>query len=137
MGRLATSADAPAEALPPYLRDAVDFIASNLAEPLSVRYVAVALGVSERTLQWAFQRHFGLAIMTFVRQHRLEQAKRKLLAADVEAMSVTTVAMDSGFTHLGRFSSAYRQYFGEYPSETLRRQQSHGRRSGGSGARGS
>ncbi len=137
MGRLATSVDGSAEAVPAYLCDAVDFIASNLAEPLSVRHVAAALGVSERTLQWAFQRHFGLAIMTFVRQRRLEQANRKLLAADVDAMTVTTVAMDSGFQHLGRFSSAYRQCFGEYPSESLRRARGDGCRSLGSNAPGS
>jgi AraC-like DNA-binding protein len=35
--------------------------------------------------------------------------------------SVTEIAMQWGFTHMGRFSIEYRQRFGERPSETLSR----------------
>lgn len=35
--------------------------------------------------------------------------------------TVTNVAMDCGFSHLGRFSCDYCRHFGESPSETLRR----------------
>jgi AraC-like DNA-binding protein len=34
--------------------------------------------------------------------------------------TVTSVALDSGFAHLGRFAAAYRHHYGESPSETLR-----------------
>ncbi|WP_431025429.1 helix-turn-helix domain-containing protein [Halomonas sp. H5] len=34
--------------------------------------------------------------------------------------SITEIAMGWGFTHMGRFSLAYRQAFGESPSETRR-----------------
>ncbi|MDJ0943669.1 MAG: AraC family transcriptional regulator [Kiloniellales bacterium] len=115
-------ADAPIEALPPHLRDAVRFIMANLAEPLSLDSVAAAAGVSKRTLSLSFQMNLGQAVMAFVRQRRLELANQKLLAADVKATTVTNIAMNSGFQHLGRFSSVYRQCFGEYPSESLRRQ---------------
>ena len=35
--------------------------------------------------------------------------------------SVTEIAMQWGFTHMGRFSIEYRRRFGESPSETLSR----------------
>lgn len=34
--------------------------------------------------------------------------------------TVTTVALDYGFTHLGRFSEFYKATFGVPPSESLR-----------------
>jgi transcriptional regulator GlxA family with amidase domain len=51
---------------------------------------------------------------------RLEAANLRLTAPD-EAASVSAVALDCGFTHLGRFAIAYRARFGETPSATLRR----------------
>ena len=38
----------------------------------------------------------------------------------IEAL-VKQIAYSHGFSHLGHFSSDYRQLFGEAPSETLRR----------------
>jgi len=35
--------------------------------------------------------------------------------------SVTSAALQSGFSNLGAFSAYYRERFGEQPSETLRR----------------
>jgi transcriptional regulator GlxA family with amidase domain len=55
-----------------------------------------------------------------LRRVRLAQAR-----ADLEApgpnTSVTNVAYDCGFSHLGRFAQEYARRFGESPSETLRR----------------
>ena len=35
-------------------------------------------------------------------------------------VSITDIAFDLGFTHLGRMAGAYREKFGETPSATLR-----------------
>ncbi len=112
---------------PAFLQCAVTFIAANLTEPLSTSDIAAASGVSRRTIQVAFKTHYGSTVMGFVRRCRLERAHRELLAANAVATNVTTIALMSGFEHLSRFSSAYRQRFGEYPSETLRRRPSAGR----------
>jgi transcriptional regulator GlxA family with amidase domain len=37
------------------------------------------------------------------------------------ATEVMSIAMACGFNHMGRFSTMYRQRFGESPSTTLRR----------------
>lgn len=111
----------PGEDQPAYLRSAVDFIMTNLAESFLLDDIAAAAGVSKRTLHLGFQVNFGLAVMAFVRQHRLDLAKQLLAAGDAESTTVTCVAMNCGFQHLSRFSAIYRQCFGEYPSETLRR----------------
>lgn len=52
---------------------------------------------------------------------RLARVRDALLAADPVGASVTAAATAWGFTHLGRFSEAYRRRYGELPSVTLRR----------------
>ena len=58
------------------------------------------------------------------RRLRLDEA-RELLRSARPGTTVSSLAMDCGFTHLGRFSAAYSEAFGETPVETLRHTQSH------------
>lgn len=39
--------------------------------------------------------------------------------------SVTSIALDWGFDHLGRFAASYKKRFGETPRETLKRTRVH------------
>ncbi|WP_264933621.1 helix-turn-helix domain-containing protein [Streptomyces sp. A012304] len=56
--------------------------------------------------------------MTYLRNVRLGRVHAELLTG---ATGVTEVAGRWGFTHLSRFSAAYRRRFGAAPSETLAR----------------
>lgn len=82
--------------------------------------LASAAGLSGRTLNRVIQRESGLSPMALLRRVRLAQARLELDAPG-PGTTVTKVALDCGFTHLGRFSLDYAQQFGEPPSETLRR----------------
>lgn len=94
---------------------------ANSDEPLSMQEIAQVLGVSLRSLQLAFAEVYGgLSPRDVLNRIRLEKARARLLAADGNAQ-ITTIAMDSGLFHLGRFSQAYARAFGEKPSETLLR----------------
>ena len=110
-----------------YLHRAVDFIMTHLSAPLSLGAISTAAGVHARTLQRAFNECYGMSVMRFARERRLERAHEKLLAVDDPATSVTDVALENGFWHLGRFSAVYRQRFGESPAGTLRRSKLHWR----------
>jgi transcriptional regulator GlxA family with amidase domain len=85
-----------------------------------VARLASAAGLSGRTLNRVIQRESGLSPMALLRRVRLAQARLELDAPG-PGTTVTKVALDCGFTHLGRFSLDYAQHFGEPPSETLRR----------------
>jgi AraC-like DNA-binding protein len=117
-------ADLPPAVLVPRrarLRAAVEYMHEHVAEAMSVSDVAGAAGLSVRATQETFQRHLGRTPMGYLQRVRLERVREELLRADPAVTSVQTVARRWGFTHLGRFSAAYRTAFGEYPRVTLGR----------------
>jgi len=101
------------------VRRAVDYIEARLDQPITVADLVEATGVAGRTLFLHFKALKGVSPMRYVRDARLRQVRQALLHADPEA-SVTSIASDAGFTHLGRFAILYRSRFGESPSETLK-----------------
>ena len=66
-----------------------------------------------------FREYFDISVTDYLKTVRLDAAYRELKAANGEGNTVTRVALQNGFTHLGRFSVAYHVRFGEMPSETL------------------
>jgi AraC-like DNA-binding protein len=100
---------------PRTLRRAQEYVHAHFAAPVTVTDLAVAAGSSVRRLQEAFAEHLELAPMTYLRNVRLDHCRRLLAEG---RGSVTDVAQECGFTHLGRFSAAYRERFGELPSQT-------------------
>lgn len=103
----------------PYqLRRAVDYIKSNLAEPLTLTQIAAQAGCSLRSLQLGFKTHYQCSPMQYVMRERLNHAHYLLQSLPTDHR-VSTVAFDAGFSHLGRFSIAYRSAFGQSPRETL------------------
>jgi AraC-like DNA-binding protein len=103
------------------LRAAVDYIHAHAHQPLTVGDIAAAAGLSIRGLQEAFQRIFDQSPLTYVREVRLTRVHHELLALNPGTGRISDVARSWGFGHMGRFSGAYVQRFGEYPRQTLRR----------------
>ncbi|MDA9433171.1 AraC family transcriptional regulator [Bradyrhizobium sp. CCBAU 51627] len=112
-----------AERLPRALRAARDHLAENAGEPLDLAQLAGAAGIGIRALQLGFRRHFGLSISEMLLDMRLAGLHTRLAQASPD-VSITDIAFDLGFTHLGRMAGAYREKFGETPSATLRRRMS-------------
>lgn len=102
------------------IADLEDWIEANLADVLSLGRLCEVARVGERSLQLAFQARRGMSPMRFVTERRLAAANDRISRAGASE-DVTAIATRLGFTHLGRFSMAYRAAFGETPSQTLRR----------------
>ncbi|MCD1144561.1 AraC family transcriptional regulator [Kocuria sp. LUK] len=75
-------------------------------------------GVGARRLQTVFREHLGTSPLAFVTTTRLERAHRLLRQGAPEA-TVTQVALDCGFSHLGRFSALFHGKYGVQPSAVL------------------
>ena len=86
-----------------------------------------AAGVSERTLEYAFRDVMGLTPVAYLTRLRLHRVRQGLLAGTHGSTTVSTQALNWGFWHFGDFSRAYKECFGEFPSDTLRRPPNHSR----------
>ncbi|MEM5582987.1 AraC family transcriptional regulator [Roseibium sp. AS2] len=98
------------------IRIALEYIHANLAEPITLADISKAARMNVRTLQKGFQRIYGQSPMQVLRNARLDTA-HYLLAARRHPPSVSEAAYSCGFSHLGRFSSFYKERFGHLPSE--------------------
>ena len=111
----------------PALRDGAALVcraeAALAADPdhmLLVNELSEALGVATRSLNRAFDLVLGIGPATYLRRHRLSEARRALLCDQGKGVSVAEVATRFGFRHMGRFSAQYRNLFNELPHVTRR-----------------
>ncbi len=95
-----------------------EWLDAHYADPVSIDDMADVAGVSVRSLQAAFRFARECTPMQALHARRLEAARNSLRSPE-PGTTVTRVAMDCGFFHLGRFARDYRQAFGEPPSVTL------------------
>ena len=103
------------------VRRALAVVSEYSGRPPLIADLCRAAGVSERTLRNAFHDVHGLSPKQYLLRHGLEEARHALQLARGARGAVTVVATECGFFELGRFAGAYRQLFGERPSDTLRR----------------
>ena len=102
------------------------YMLDNLDGSISIRSLSSALGVSERTLRYAFHEVFGTSPVQYLKALRMHRARGALRQANSRRTTVRREALRSGFWHLSRFSAEYKEYFGELPSVTLKARPSTG-----------
>jgi AraC family ethanolamine operon transcriptional activator len=120
-GRGRQWSDVPGRERYRYARLAREYIETNRDESITMAALCKVVGVSIRTLEYSFRDVFEMTPIQFIRKRRLNAVRSALLQPRNRGRKVTTVAMDHGFWHLGRFSREYRLLFHELPSETRRR----------------
>lgn len=102
----------------PRLRQVVEMMEENLEEPLPIRDLAAAVGLSTRQLERLFRSQLDTTAKKHYLDRRLQKARRLLAHS---ALSITEISLSCGFQQQGHFSRQYRLAFGENPSETRRR----------------
>jgi AraC family ethanolamine operon transcriptional activator len=103
------------------VKQAEDYMRSHIDQPLTLTDLCQALGTSSRALCYGFQEIFGTSPMAYLKLLRLQSVNRSLKAAQPDQKTVTEIATQFGFYHLGYLARDYKKMFGELPSETLNR----------------
>jgi len=93
------------------------YIEGNLADPdLSPTTVAAVHHVSVRHLQKLFEGQ-ALTVSGWIRERRLEHARRDLANPDQDGVSITVIADRWGFADSAHFSRAFRAVYGLSPRD--------------------
>jgi len=103
---------------------AEDYALSHIGDHLHVTDLCKVAAASERTLENAFKEVMGITPLAYLIRVRLHRVRKALLAATQASTTVSAEALNWGFWHFGEFSRAYKDCFGELPSDTLRRKES-------------
>ncbi len=96
---------------------AKEYVHEHLTEPIHVIDLCKYCGVSLSTLERVFTRELGVTPNRYIQAVRLHEARHALLNGNGEDVTIADIAMNCGFTHMGRFSRRYHALFGRLPSE--------------------
>jgi AraC family ethanolamine operon transcriptional activator len=99
---------------------ATEYVLAHTDEPVFVERLCQVIGVSRRSMQYAFEHALGTSPVEYLRAARLHGVRRALKATPRGVASIQDIAARWGFWHLGHFTTHYRQLFGCRPSETPR-----------------
>jgi AraC-like DNA-binding protein len=106
----------PAPAIAPrHVKLAVEYIQEHPDNLVSGTDLARLSNVSLRALQDGFQRFMGMSIVAYQRQVRLERAYAEF--AGEASPSVTEVALQYGFSNVGRFCQYFQKAYGVSPAQ--------------------
>lgn len=97
-----------------------EFIHRFADKELDANDLLMVSGTSKSKLYREFQEDLNMSPMDYLKNYRLEKIHQVLLQKNPNH-SISRLALDWGFRHLGRFSQDYREKYGVSPSETLKK----------------
>jgi AraC-like DNA-binding protein len=100
---------------PRHVKLAVEYIQEHPGQLVSGTDLARLANVSLRALQEGFRHFMGTSIVAYQRQVRLERAHNVLVQS--VSPSVTEVALQHGFSNVGRFCQYFQNAYGVSPAD--------------------
>jgi AraC-like DNA-binding protein len=96
---------------------AIAWIKANYARPLRVEELAQVAGMAVSTLHHHFRALTAMSPLQYQKQIRLQAARARMLADDVDA---ATVAFEVGYESASQFNREYSRLFGQPPIRDIR-----------------
>jgi AraC family ethanolamine operon transcriptional activator len=97
------------------------YIHEHLADPIRLSDLCSCSHLRARTLEYGFHDILCITPIHYVKVLRLNQVHHQLLSPAYAGHSISALALDAGFQHLGQFAVDYKRLFLECPSDTRRR----------------
>ncbi len=99
------------------LNPVLQFVENHLSDSLSVKQMAQLVMFSSRHLRRLFHQTIGMSPKQWLLERRLQRAATLLTQTD---LPVKTIAAECGFNDLSHFNRAFRQRFGQSPTQYRR-----------------
>ena len=96
---------------------AIAWIKANYGRPLRVKELADVAGMAVTTLHHRFRALTAMSPLQYQKQIRLQAARARMLADDVDA---ATVAFEVGYESASQFNREYSRLFGQPPIRDIR-----------------
>ena len=96
---------------------AIAWIKANYGSPLRVEELADVAGMAVSTLHHHFRALTAMSPLQYQKQIRLQAARARMLAGDVDA---ATVAFEVGYESASQFNREYSRLFGQPPVRDIR-----------------
>lgn len=101
------------------IHEAKNILLQTLECPPSLIHLARKVGINDYKLKIGFKEIFGTTVFGFVRQQRLEKAKRLL---EMERISVSEASLLVGYSNFSHFASLFRKTYGMNPGLLSKKQ---------------
>lgn len=102
------------------LEPLLERIRANIGGRVTLSDMEEWSGRSARTIQFVFQKRFGVGPMQWLRDQRLDLIRDRLLNAPV-GVTIAEISKACGISRMATLSPEYAKRFGELPSETIAR----------------
>jgi AraC family transcriptional regulator len=102
-----------ARTAPRWLEHARELIHARFAERLTLDDIAAHAGVHPVHLATVFRRHFHCTVGDYVRERRIDYARRELARSRAP---LAMIALDAGFANQGHFSTTFKRMTGFTPA---------------------
>lgn len=96
------------------LGSVISHVRDHFREPLDNAQLARVAGLSQRTLERRFRRHYGLSPRQYIKRVRVRTACRALVYTD---QSVASIAAEHGFPDQSYFTREFREVIGRTPRD--------------------
>ena len=96
------------------IKDPVDYVNNHFEKEISIQDLADVACLSVSALERRFKKYLNKTPKQFIREVRLENARRLLIESQ---QSISEVAYHSGFTCHSYFSQHFKEMFGELPKK--------------------
>ncbi len=106
--------EAESEGLSPDISTVIRYIGREKGEMPSVSQMAALVNLSESRFKQKFKQETGVPPAEFLVREKIGEARRLL---ETTHLSVTSIAMDLGFTSSQHFSVLFKKYVGESPMQ--------------------
>jgi AraC family ethanolamine operon transcriptional activator len=102
------------------IKKARDLLHESIEEASNIVNLAKELGISERSLHGTFKKNYGITPKKYLLNLRMNSIKQELLLTD-STTTITSVIQKYHFYNQSTFTQAYKEMFGELPSDSLKK----------------